>query len=45
VRANGAPALGVHLLSTSDLLPIVEGMLLNAKSGRIAFVRGVYRRS
>jgi hypothetical protein len=42
VKDNGAPVLGVHLLSTSDLLPIVEGILLNAISGRIAFVRGVY---
>lgn len=43
VEAHGAPLLGVHLLSTNDLLPILQGMLSNALSGRIAFVRGVFQ--
>jgi sarcosine/dimethylglycine N-methyltransferase len=43
VGAKGPPLLGVHLLSTNDLLPILQGMLSSVLSGRIAFVRGVFK--
>lgn len=43
IQSNGAPVLGVHLLSTSDFLPVVRGIAASTDSGRIAFVRGVYR--
>jgi len=44
-RADGAPTLGVHLLSTSDLTSILEGMLRSTEMGRLRFVRGVYQAS
>jgi ubiquinone/menaquinone biosynthesis C-methylase UbiE len=42
--ANGSPPLGVHLLSSADVLQTTRNTLRNIEDGRIRFVRGAYRK-